>query len=48
VKQGRGFLQKRGARYFQARLRRLEKLKADQLITPEEYEKKRAEILKEI
>jgi len=32
----------------EARLRRLEKLKADQLITPEEYEKKRAEILKEI
>jgi len=32
----------------EARLRRLEKLKADQLITPEEYDKKRAEILKAI
>jgi hypothetical protein len=30
------------------RLRRLEKLKSEQLITPEEYEKKRAEILGEI
>jgi hypothetical protein len=32
----------------EARLKHLEKLKADGLITPEEYEKKRAEILKEI
>jgi hypothetical protein len=30
------------------RLRRLEKLKAEQLITPEEYTAKRAEILKEL
>jgi hypothetical protein len=30
------------------RLKKLEKLKSDQLITPEEYEKKRAEILGEI
>jgi hypothetical protein len=30
------------------RLKRLDKLKSEQLITPEEYEKKRAEILSEI
>ncbi len=33
---------------IEERLRRLEKLKSDQLITPEEYAKKRAEILGEL
>jgi len=37
-----------GDKNVEARLRRLDKLKADQLITPEEYDRKRAQILDDI
>ena len=48
LERGPGVRKRRKAKRSEERLRQLEKLKNEKLITPEEYTAKRAEILKDI